>query len=68
MRYSDPTANTALGAVSREWKAMLKLAVAVRQKEGTPWAEAQLPRFTGIYRRFLTDPLEDLLEEMRGGH
>ena len=66
MSHSDPTANRAIGAVNREWSRMLSLAVRVRQNPRllTPEVERE---FTGIYRRLLTDPLEELLREVPRG-
>ncbi len=57
--HSDPTANAAIGAVSREWKQMVRRAIALRKtgKEPTP-EESRM--FTGIYRQLLNEPLNDL--------
>ena len=55
----DPTANQALGAVSREWDRMVRLAIQIRRNPNTEWAEQQRRRFTGIYKRLLTDPLDE---------
>ena len=52
---SDPTANQALGAVNREWSRMVKLAVRIRENPYSEWARRESRRFTGIYRRLLTD-------------
>ena len=66
MNHHDPTADRAVGSVSREWNRMLALAIRIRQRpQGvTPEVERQ---FTGIYRRMLTDPLEELIRERPGG-
>ncbi|MBR1708308.1 MAG: hypothetical protein IJ719_05700 [Clostridia bacterium] len=63
--YSDPTANKAIGAVSREWNRMVKLAIRIRKNEtrNPEWVDSKRELFTGIYRRLLSDPM-DLLEEM----
>ncbi len=62
MNHRDPTAERAIGAVNREWSRMVALAVRIRQNSKcfTPEAEQE---FTGIYRRLLTDPLDELLKE-----
>lgn len=50
---SDPTANHAIGAVSREWDRMAKLAEQIRRDPCSDWAQRQRRRFTGIFRRLL---------------
>lgn len=64
--HSDPTANQAIGAVSREWSRMLSLAISIRRNPQllTPKTEQE---FTGIYRRLLTDPLDVLIKELPKG-
>ena len=52
---SDPTANQAIGAVSREWNKMMRLAEQIRRNPYSDWALAQSHKFTGIYRRLLTE-------------
>ena len=60
MRYrSDPTANQALGAIAREWSQMVRLASQIRKNPNTSWARRQSSRFTGIYKRLLTDPPDE---------
>ncbi len=56
--YSDPTANQALYNVSAEWTRMRRLAVRLRLKGEQP--DPML--FTGIFRRLITDPLEELTD------
>ena len=53
---SDPTANQAIGSVSREWNRMAALAEKIRENPYSDWAQAQRRRFTGIFRRLLDDP------------
>ena len=55
--YSDPTANIALYSVSAEWYKMKRLAIRLRLNGEEP--DPML--FTGIFRRFITDPLEELM-------
>ncbi len=55
--YSDPTANIALYNVSAEWYKMKRLAIRLRLNGEEP--DPML--FTGIFRRFITDPLEELM-------
>lgn len=56
--YSDPTANQALGNISREWNRMAKLAERIRRNPYSDWAMQQRRRFTGIYKRLLDEALE----------
>ena len=55
--YSGPTANIALYNVSAEWYKMKRLAIRLRLNGEEP--DPML--FTGIFRRFITDPLEELM-------
>ena len=66
MNHRDPTAERAIGTVNREWNRMVRLAIRVRQNPQyqTPEVEQE---FTGIYRRLLTDPLDELLKEAPKG-
>lgn len=64
--HSDPTANQAIGTVSREWSKMLSLAIRIRQNPQLLAPEAE-QKFTGIYRRLLTDPLDELIKEFPKG-
>ena len=65
MHFSDPTANRAVGSVNREWGRMVALAYKYRTD---PTLSDQLLTqetvFTGIYQRLLTDPIEELEEEL----
>ncbi|MBR4458396.1 MAG: hypothetical protein IKS31_05505 [Clostridia bacterium] len=58
--HSDPTADRAIGNLTREWKRMTALAVRIRENPDTDWAERQSRLFVGIYSRLLTDPIETL--------
>ena len=55
--YPDPTANQAIYNVSVEWNRMRRLALRLRLNGEEPDPEL----FTGIFRRLLTDPLEELM-------
>lgn len=62
--YSNPTANTAIGAVDRELRIMRKRAQSLKrlrqQGKLTPQQEAVARRqFVGIYRRLLEEALGD---------
>lgn len=57
--HSDPTANAAIGAVGREWKQLLRKAIAVRRSNRTLTPEEK-KLFTGIYSMLLTEPLDEL--------
>ena len=56
--YPDPTANQAIYNVTLEWNRMRRLAIRLRLNGEEPDPEL----FTGIFRRLLTDPLEELME------
>ena len=55
--YPDPTANHAIYNVSVEWNRMRRLAIRLRLNGEKTDPEL----FTGIFRRLLTDPLEELM-------
>lgn len=62
--YSNPTANAAIGAVDKEIARMKKWAKELKKRrlrgQLTPRELALARRcFTGIYRRFLREALED---------
>lgn len=57
--HSDPTANQAISSVNREWNRTAKLAIKIRESNDYE-AELESRRFTGIFKRLLTDPLEKL--------
>ena len=61
---SDPTANRAVSSVQKEWIEMSVLAVRIRQSQDRRWVEQQKRLFTGIYKRLLTDPTEEILREI----
>ena len=66
--HRDPTFDNAVGSVDREWKEMAKLAVRIRDERVNPvWAEQQSKRFTGIYRRLLEDPIDEVKIEAKRG-
>ncbi len=66
MSHRDPTADIAIGSVSREWRRMAALAVRIRQNSQVLRPEAE-KEFIGIYQRLLTDPLEELMKEAPKG-
>ena len=66
MNHRDPTADRAVGSVSKEWNRMLALAIRIRQSPQGVTAEMER-QFTGIYRRMLTDPLEELIRDRSKG-
>ena len=55
--HPDPTANQAIYNVSAEWNRLRNLAIRLRLNGEEPDPEL----FTGIFRRLLTDPLEELM-------
>lgn len=63
-KYRDRTSERAISYIDREWHHMAKLAVMLREKNNDPvWAEKQEAKFTGIFRRLLTDPIEEVQKE-----
>ena len=65
--YRDRTSDAAVGSVNREWKRMVELALKIRKRNcNSDWAYEQEKKFTGIFRRLLTDPVEELENELRG--
>ena len=62
--HSDPTAARASGNVQREWIEMAVLAIRIRRSPNRSWADAQEKRFTGIFRRLLTAPEDEILAEI----
>ncbi len=52
---SDPTADQAIGSISREWSKMSRLAERIQKDPWSDWSVEQSRRFTGIFRRLLTD-------------
>ena len=57
--HSDPTANAAIGSVNREWKQMLKRAIALR-KANRELSPEERYLFTGIYGQLLKEPVNVL--------
>ena len=59
MNYcSDPTANQAIGNLTKEWNRMSRIADQIREDPYSEWADQQRLHFTGIFRRLLDDPTE----------
>lgn len=64
--HADPTSDNAVGSVDKEWRYMVHLALKIRSGLCNPvWAAEQEAKFTGIYRRLLTDSVFDLEKEAR---
>ena len=62
--YRNPTAEQAIGSMSKEWKKMARLALQIREGRGNPlWVEQNTSKFTGIFRRLLEDPIEEVQRE-----
>jgi hypothetical protein len=52
--------------MSKEWKKMARLALQIREGRGNPlWVEQNTSKFTGIFRRLLEDPIEEVQREAR---
>lgn len=65
--HSDNVADEAVSATDREWKYMANLALKIREgrRINPLWEEEQRKRFTGIYKRLLTDPINEVQREAR---
>lgn len=64
--HTDHTADDAIGRAHKEWRRMAAVAVKIRQNRCNPeWADEQLKSFTGIYKRLLTDPIEEVQMQAR---
>lgn len=63
--HNDPTANMAIGSVNREWKRMVRKAIALRKSNREPSPEERR-MFTGIYKHLLTEPMDELEESLKG--
>ena len=57
--HSDPTANAAIGAVSREWRQMVRKAISIRRTNRSLTPEERR-MFTGIYKQLLAESPEFL--------
>lgn len=60
--YKDPTCSSSVGRLNNEWREMVFLAIRIREGKLRPWEDESTERqkFTGIYKRLLTDPIEEL--------
>ena len=66
--YKNRTMNNAFGNVNKEWKYMVRLAVRIREGRYSIKEEQEYRKlFTGIYKRLLEDPMDQLYQE-RDGH
>ena len=64
--HIDHTQDRAVGTIDREWKFMAKVALQIRSSNSNPvWAESWENKFTGIYKRLLTDPISLVEREAR---
>ena len=57
--HSDPTANMAIGAINKEWRQMVRKAIALRRTSRELTLEEKR-LFTGIYRRLLEESPAEL--------
>ena len=64
--HKDKTAEIAIGAADKEWRQMASLALRIREGRCNPaWADEQSTKFIGIYRRLLSDPVDEVKKEAR---
>ena len=62
--HRDPTASQAIGNVDREWKQLARLAWQIRTSpRREELEEAHRRTFTGIHRKLMTCPLDELEKE-----
>lgn len=62
--YRDFTQQLAVGLAQKEWREMAKAAVQIREgRASAAYAERMLPLFTGIFRRLLNDPIDEVKKE-----
>lgn len=65
--YNNYTMTNAVGRVNSEWKYMVRLAIRIREGRLKPEkTEQEKRKFTGIYKRLLTDPMYELYIERDG--
>ena len=64
--YRDNTADIATSKADQEWREMIKLAIKLREtNNNSNWIAKMEEKFTGIFARLLTDPIEELHKELR---
>lgn len=64
--YRDPTAYRAIGSINKEWEQMARLALQIREGRRSPsWVEENTKKFTGIYKRLLDDPIDEVRKAAR---
>ena len=65
--HVDRTMDSAVGSVYKEWRQLAGIAVQIREnpRVNSDWAQEKLKLFTGIYKRLLTDPIEEVKEQAR---
>lgn len=65
--YRDKTAGAATYNVMSEWHQMAALAVQLRtgRNLNPAWVEEKTSQFKGIYKRLLTDPIDEVKKERK---
>lgn len=64
--HKDKTAEIAIGAADKEWRTMASLALKIREGRCNPtWGKEQESKFIGIYKRLLSDSIEEVMKEAR---
>lgn len=59
--HRDRTMDEAMSRVNREWRQMSRLALAIRTRNDHPaWINEKIKLFTGIYKRLLDDPIDEV--------
>ncbi len=61
--YSDPTANQAVGTITKEWNRLSRIAKKIRKNPDSEWARREIRRFVGIYQRLLTEEADEGRED-----
>ncbi len=64
--YKEPTLRKACSNVMNEWKYMANVAVLIRENRcSSDFIDENKPKFTGIYKRLLEDPIEEVIREAK---
>lgn len=64
--HTDYVADRAILNADREWREMASTALKIRKNRCTAeYAEREEQKFTGIFRRLMTDPIEEVEKSSR---
>lgn len=54
--YSDPTANQAVGTITKEWNMLSRIAKKIRENPDSEWARREIRRFTPRDKWYRSSP------------